>query len=226
MEVTFVDLDSNGRITGGGHKVEFDWGYSVLGGPVISPPEIQYSYLEIPGRDGSLNLTEALDGYAHYKDRTYLLRLLLPQSNFEEKLAFLMNALHGKSRAVSSDADPDYHYIGLWSITEVDWENGIVTVMGTVEPYKRKGAEREVKLETSNRTEKTISFTVYGGTVARIRTTSMVIGSPVKVDGDEFTITKIPKNKNFDFYGLILRPGRHTLTAQYNCYLYLEEAVL
>lgn len=226
MEITFYHLDSNGDNSERVGRVEFDWGFSVLGGPVISPPEIQQSYLEIPGRDGALNLTEALDGYAHYKDRTYLLRLLLPQRNFEEKLSFLMNTLHGKSMGVSSDADPGYHYRGLWAITEVDWENGIVTVTGTVEPYKLKDVAREVNLATPDKTENAVFFTVPEGTIARLHTQSMRSNVPVRVDNDEFTITDTKTNRNFDFYGLILRPGNHVLIAQHNFYLHLREAAL
>ena len=38
--------------------------------PVINPPEVKTKYVEIPGANGKLDLTESLTGYPLYDSRT------------------------------------------------------------------------------------------------------------------------------------------------------------
>lgn len=114
-----------------------DWKLVMLEVPVISPPEVQSSLLQVPGRDGLLRLTEALDGTVHYYSRTWTATFYVDDyKNFDDRCSEVMDFLHGKYLKVVSDADPDYYYAGEFTVDSIDYANGTLTIVGTVDPYK------------------------------------------------------------------------------------------
>lgn len=112
-----------------------DLGLLMLGGPVISAPEVQETYITIPGRDGKLCLNTALDGNVHFYNRTYEVQFFMQGKAFEARLSELLDLMHGKTLRVSSDYDEDYYYTGEWKVTP-DYSKGIITITGDVQPYK------------------------------------------------------------------------------------------
>lgn len=125
-------------------------GLSWLGVFVLSSPVTVTKYVEIPGRNGSLDYSQAVTGYVTYKDRDVKLKFELETESEEEyieKISEIENLLHGKRKTVILDTDPNYQ----WDCRlKVDNERknrrySVVTVTGTAYPYKRKTTDTVVE---------------------------------------------------------------------------------
>lgn len=123
-------------------------------------PQAETHTVEVPGRDGALDFTEALDGTVHYKSRRLSMEFYcfgedgeLPQ--LEEDCR---NALHGKKMQISLDADPEYYYLGRLSVSWSSGENvDTVSIEAECDPYKYKKQETEAEFDVAGTLEITLS---------------------------------------------------------------------
>lgn len=127
-----------------------DLGLKWLGVFFISPPEPETKYITIPGRNGSVDYSEALTGYITYKDRPLETKFEMEVRTEEEymaKISKIMNALHGKRTSVVLDTDPEYAWDCRLQVKNT--RNNIrycnVTVTGAAYPYKRKVTETVIE---------------------------------------------------------------------------------
>lgn len=86
--------------------------------PVITPPEVKTHYIDVPGADGSLDLTEALTGYPTYGDRkgTFSFQFYAPKSEWFNIYNDIVHDLNGKSADVILDEDAQYYYKGRLTV--------------------------------------------------------------------------------------------------------------
>ena len=106
----------------------------------ISPATPKTNFIDIPGADGSLDLTEAL-GTVKFNDRTgKLVFSVLPSDDFEEKKSEIANFLNGRNFKITLDKDPDFYYQGRCSINDwkCDKKIGQITVDLKLQPWKLK----------------------------------------------------------------------------------------
>lgn len=108
----------------------------------ISPAEPKTNYIEIPGADGSLDLSEAL-GEIKYKDRkgTLVFSVLPDAGDFEEIKSKISNLLNGVYfEKITLDKDPDFYYQGRCSVNDwkCDKRIGQITVDLKLNPWKTK----------------------------------------------------------------------------------------
>ena len=96
----------------------------------ISQPAPKTTYLSVPGRDGDIDLSAALDG-VHYEDRVIQLSYFL-DGNYEERLetiAKFVNAYNGQAvQLVDVDDTPMWYYTGRAVITAVSNLNAYSTI--------------------------------------------------------------------------------------------------
>lgn len=114
----------------------------------ISPATPKENYIDIPGADGSIDLTEAL-GSVNYNDRTgKIVFSVLPSDDFEEKKSEVANFLNGQRFKITLDKDPDWYYIGRCSINDhkCDKKIGTITVDLKLQPWKMKQNETVVSV--------------------------------------------------------------------------------
>ena len=109
--------------------------------PVITAPEVQTSEIEIPGRDGKLDMTEALDGMPHYFNREGTWEFTsIGRENWTTAYHRLKNRLHGKKMRIVVDEENDGFYVGRLTVEEPEYDSikgtAIFTVSGDLEPYK------------------------------------------------------------------------------------------
>lgn len=117
----------------------------ILSGVDISPAKPKETYIDIPGADGSLDLTEA-HGEVKYADRTIKLILSmnpggdLSESAWEEKKLEVSNALNGKACRITLDKDPDYYWQGRCRLDSYTTQKRVrqFAIVATVHPYKWK----------------------------------------------------------------------------------------
>ena len=106
----------------------------------IPPAAVKTAYVDIPGGDGSVDLTEAL-GEVKYKDRVCSFTFtVFPFDDFEEKKREVSNFLNGRRCRITVDKDPNYYWEGRCSVNEYASDKNIhkIVVGATVAPYKLK----------------------------------------------------------------------------------------
>lgn len=105
------------------------------------PPAVPKTYfVDNPGGEGSIDLTEAL-GEVRFKDRTCSFVFhVLPEDNFEEKKTQVSNLLNGKRCKIRLDKDPGYYWDARCTVDEYHCDRMIrkIVVGAVVAPYKLK----------------------------------------------------------------------------------------
>lgn len=88
--------------------------------PVITPPEVKTYYVEVPGADGSLDLTEVLTGYPTYGDRKgkFNYQFYAKKSEWYNVYNDIVHDLNGVQADVILDEDAQYYYKGRLSVGE------------------------------------------------------------------------------------------------------------
>lgn len=119
-----------------------DWGLKWLEPYEIPMPKPKTHPVDIPGADGSLDLTEVLDGYVRYQNREGIkLQFESAESDyreFEKKKSEISNYLHGQRMKMVLDTDDQYYYIGRFELDfeKTDRVTSTITVNATTDPYK------------------------------------------------------------------------------------------
>lgn len=121
----------------GSKSTKDDYGFIVA--PYLIPmPAVQSNYVEIPGRDGRLDLSEGF-GRVRYSDRAISINLyaLAP---YDAAVSRFVNDVHGKRLQLVFDKDPDFYYVGRISVDGLEKRDGycVATVNAAAEPYKYK----------------------------------------------------------------------------------------
>jgi predicted phage tail component-like protein len=124
-----------------GEKHTFnDWGLTLTSRPVISPPVPKTLYVDIPGGDGVLDLTNALSEDVKYENRTitFEFNVLDARNRWSNIYSDILDYLHGQSMKIILDEDPTYYYTGRVQVNEwkSDKRTSTITIEANVEPYK------------------------------------------------------------------------------------------
>lgn len=111
--------------------------------PVIEAPSLRMSSIVVPGRDGDLDTSEAIDGMMHYGNRkgTFRFTAVDGRQTWDSLYYLLLNRLHGKRKQIVIDEAPDGYYVGRLSVSdrpEYDDKTGkaIFTVTADLQPFK------------------------------------------------------------------------------------------
>ena len=117
-----------------------DWGLLLKSRPVISPPSPKTVYVDIPGSDGVIDLTESLTGDVKFDNRTIKCEFVVldARNRWSDIYSEIMDYLHGQRMRIRLDEDPTYYYEGRLQVNEwkSDKVTSTITIEGDVEPYK------------------------------------------------------------------------------------------
>lgn len=111
----------------------------------VSPAAPKTTYVDIPGADGSLDLSEAL-GEVKFYDRTLKFTFTmhpggdLSEAAWEAKKTQVSNRLNGLACQIALDKDPGYYWQGRASVDEYQSNKRVrqIVVSAVVRPYKLK----------------------------------------------------------------------------------------
>jgi hypothetical protein len=127
-------------ITFGDKNTWDDWRLLPVSRPVFAPPKVKTNYIDIPGGNGTLDLSESLTKYPVYDNRTgsFKFRVMNDYVSWADRYSEIMGYLHGRTmRAILAD-DPDYFYQGRFSVDS--WDSGDtwseITIGYNVNPFK------------------------------------------------------------------------------------------
>lgn len=167
----------------------------VLSEVKIPPATAKTNLVDIPGGDGSVDLTEAL-GEVKYKDRNCKFTFtVFPSDDFEEKKRKISNLLNGKRCRITVDKDPDYYWIGRCSVDEYSSNKNLhkIVVGATVAPYKLKTNQTTVVIHAGEGVTKTLQ----NGRKTVVPTITCTAETTVIFGGNTFTFG-VGTHKNLD----------------------------
>ena len=159
----------------------------------IPPATAKTNYVDIPGGDGSVDLTEAL-GEVKFKDRECAFTFtVFPQDDFEVKKRQVSNLLNGKRCRIMLDKDPGYYWEGRCTINEYASDKNIHQIVAgaTVAPYKLKNGQTVVTVPAGEAVAKTL----INGRMTVVPTITCTANVTIVFGGNTFN----------------LNPGTHTL---------------
>ena len=120
-----------------------DWHLIPTSRPVFQQGKTKTTYIDIPGADGHLDLTESLSGYPAYQNREGSIEFIVAngwRKSWATGFSQFANWLHGKRLRVVLDDDPEYFYEGRFELNEWKsnnngtWSN--ITIDYNLKPYK------------------------------------------------------------------------------------------
>lgn len=129
-------------ITFGEKNTYDDWHLAPSSRPVISPPKLKQKYIDIPGSNGILDLTESLTSFPVYENREGDIEFFV-LNDFEDWQVLyseIMDYIHGRRMRAVLEDDPAYYYEGRFTVknwkSEAYWSKIVITY--NVSPYKYK----------------------------------------------------------------------------------------
>lgn len=133
----------------------------ILSGVKIPPASPRENYVDIPGANGSVDLTEAF-GEVKYQDRTGVTFTFymnpagdLSENAWEAKKTEISNRLNGLRCNIVLDADPDYFWSGRCKVNELSFNKKLrkIVVGARLAPYKAKINETRVTVSLTKSTQ-------------------------------------------------------------------------
>lgn len=209
-----------------GDKHSYDDFGLILTDKVISEPKAQTKFVSVPGRNGSIDLTEVLTGDVRYEDRTIVITFAVKDNakNIESRRAELANYLHGKQFRIVFDDDLSYYWLGRVDVGDFDTELNATrfACTCTVQPYKYNitiddsewlwdpfnfeyGIISNIAIDVTGEYDFPVS---YMGRVQNPIITVDVDDMQYQYDGGE--ITPLPQGTNI-IYGIMLTEGEHNI---------------
>lgn len=193
----------------------------ILSESVIPVAEPKTTYIDIPGADGSLDLTES-NGEVKYEDRKLKFTFtIIPDASitFEEKRTEVINLLNGRVFKVTLDRDEDFYYYGRCTIDDYKVDKNLhkIVVVVKANPYKFK----------QNVTRKEFTLTAAPTTIKFVNSRKSVVPSitctndnTVVVFGDGTFNLSAGKHKVLDILftegnNLVTVSGTGTVTFEY-----------
>ena len=107
--------------------------------PIIPLPPPKIEYLEVPGRQGEIDISESLAGEVLYGMRTGSLEFLVSDiRKWKEVYGKLLSFIHGKTVQIILDTEPSFLYQGRIYVSEFksDKNFSLITLEYRLEPYK------------------------------------------------------------------------------------------
>lgn len=124
---------------GGKHSFR-DWRLTMEGRPVISPPVSKVVYVDVPGLNAFIDMTETLTGDVAYQSRTIEFNFTTRKvrQKWNKMYSDISSYLHGQRMRIILDEDKGYFYIGRVAVNE--WKSNVksstIVIEAEVDPYK------------------------------------------------------------------------------------------
>lgn len=195
-------------VTFGDKNTWDDWHLIPSSRPVFNPPKLKTKYIEVPGSNVVIDLTDVMGGCPTYQYREGSIEFYVANKygEWQERYSEIMNYLHGKHLKAILEDDPTFIYEGRFTVNK--WASdkiaSKITVDYYVEPYKK-----DTISTIDDFIWDTFSFEVgiireYGDIVVSGSRSIRIIGSPMPV---------IPTIKSTGEVSLAIDGKTYTITA-------------
>jgi len=162
--------------------------YGLIVAPYAIPmPEPQTSFVDIPGRDGSLDLSEAF-GTVRYADRIIPLTLYA-RAPFDATVSAFAADVHGRRKSVIFDRDPAYYYDARITIEDVEKHAGYceLSLECRARPYKLEHYETAATVQVDGTESVTLTNTRMPVVPAITNSAEMTL--TYTIGGADYTVT-------------------------------------
>lgn len=181
----------------------------------LSPAEEKTDFVDIPGADGSADLSASLTGgIAKYYDRELFATFECSEGNRlsrEALISEMVNTLTGKRMDIELPDDALHHINGRLHVAREynDLAHCSVTVTATCKPWKESNTERKVTL-TASTTKKTATL-VNNGYRALVPVLT-ITGTSANVLIGYGSASKAFSAGTYKWPDLLLTPGEHEVS--------------
>jgi phage-related protein len=161
--------------------------YGLIVAPYAIPmPEPQMNFVEIPGRDGALDLSEAF-GAVRYADRIIPLTLYA-RAPFDALVSAFAADVHGRRMNVIFDRDPTYYYDARVTVEDIERHAGYceLSLECRAKPYKLEHFETTITVLPSG--SATVTLTNTRMPVVPVITVSPEMSLAFTIGGVVYTI--------------------------------------
>lgn len=191
----------------------------------VQPPVPKTIYQDVPGADGSLDLSTAIAGRIIYERRVITLNFGCgyPMDKWPEVFSEILRNFHGREGKLIFDDDPMYYYAGRMTVSEYSRARtlGTFTISVNADPYKyeltasdedwlwdsfsfEKGVIRDYKeLEVSG----SLSINVTGTQRWVIPEITVSAAMTVSYDGKDYEL----KQGTNRIYDIVIKEGENVL---------------
>lgn len=181
-----------------------DWGLYLTEPVAVSAPEPNTYMVAVPGRNGSLDLTESMIGTVTYQDREIEFAFVCRKKRNEWNAVYqkILQAIHGKRCEITCSDDPEYTYEGRVILSKWSTEDKMAfpTLKATVRPFKTKKTESVYTATLTSETENWVEIT--GGTYetrgsgsAKLTTIQFGSKNVPSVDWDNYSALRVSYTK-------------------------------
>lgn len=177
----------------------------------VQPAPPKTNYKDIPGFDGSKDLTEALGVGVKFGDREISWTFgLYPGDSWPEKQRQVSNALNGYAGHITLDDDPGYYYDGRLTVSEYSIDKLLrqIVVKALCRPYKLKQQITTVSRNDLSANYKNI--TLINGRKPVVPSITVSVETTLKWGEDTYTVNA-GTHKIMD---IVLSPGNNILKAK------------
>lgn len=123
-----------------GEAIDFNEQYDLIPmGYNVSVPEPKLNLVEVAGRNGMLDLTNAIGAVTYGNRNVWFSSLMVDlDGNLTKRFSEILNKYHGQRCKIVLDVEPEYYYDGRCIISRetVDKKNQIVRVDLDADPFK------------------------------------------------------------------------------------------
>lgn len=176
----------------------------------VQPAEPKLNMIEVPGADGSKDLSEQPSGRVVFKDREIEWTFALyPGENWDEKHSQVSGALNGRRCRITLDTDPDYYYLGRLTVKKYKTDGLLrqITVTATCHPYKLK--QQATTLGPASLTTTSRVLTLTNDRKPAVPTITVTAETTIVWNGSSYAVSP-GTHKMLDFE---LREGLNTFQA-------------
>lgn len=167
----------NNRLIVNGVDLTTEFKMVLVDGYSLEPPEPKTYVVDIPGGNGTLDLTEALMGDTAYKNRKQEFEFyIIDAKDLEKVKTRISNFLHGKRFDYQITMDPGYTYNGRFSISSYLHSTysigkiGVIKIAIDANPFKLKP-------------EQVFAINAVGGKTVYLKSGRMRVRPVVETDG-------------------------------------------
>lgn len=154
----------------------------------VQPAQPKLNIIDIPGADGSKDLSAQPGGRIVFADREIVWTFALyPGANWYAKQREVSNAINGLAAHITLDDDPGYYYVGRISVESYNRDQTLrqITVRAICRPYKLKQEETTVTVALTT-AFKTIDLASDRKPV--VPTITVTAETTLEWDGNAYTI--------------------------------------
>ena len=120
----------------------------------VPPPKPKTNYIDLDGRHGTLDLSEALTGEVVYEDRTVKAKFWTSEGTLDSRVQLIREiiaALHGRKVQIIEPDDPDHYFLGRVHIKPDahDQVHDELTLEAVCEPWRYALTQEMCRVEVA-----------------------------------------------------------------------------